>query len=173
MPAPRSPAPAAEVWRLTGTSTLSGVRRYLTPRCIRLHVTLLIVLPLFALLTLWQYHRATGGNTLSWAYTILWPLFGVYAIYVWWQLIHDEPALRRSRSARVAAGEAAGEALPDHERPGWALGDAGDAPTPPAADGRAAHGSDGSGADDDVDERMAAYNRYLARLSAADDRKEH
>jgi hypothetical protein len=149
------------------------VRRYLTPRCIRLHVTLLIVLPLFALLTLWQYHRATGGNTLSWAYTILWPLFGVYAVYVWWQLIHDEPAMRRSRSSRVAAGDAHEGAVADHERPGWALGDHGDPAAPAVAGERVGGGRAASDAgDDDADERMDAYNRYLARLSAADDRKE-
>ncbi len=152
------------------------MRRYLTPRCIRLHVTLLVVLPIFALLTLWQFDRATGGNTLSWAYTFLWPLFGVYAIYMWWQLIHDQPALRRSRSTRAATGASAGDdGVADHERPGWALGDTDDVPGPAAAVGRTDPGPGGPDAaddeDDEVDERMAAYNRYLARLSAADDRK--
>ena len=55
-----------------------------------MHVTLLVLLPIFAWLTWWQLERALGGNTLSWAYTFEWPLFAVYAIYVWWQLIHDQ-----------------------------------------------------------------------------------
>src|SRR5450759_2221020 len=69
-----------------------GVSRYFTPRCMGMHATLLIVLPVFTWLTLWQLNRALNGNTLSWAYTFEWPLFGTYAIYVWWQLIHDQPA---------------------------------------------------------------------------------
>ena len=55
-----------------------------------MHVTLLVLLPAFAWLTWWQLERALGGNTLSWAYTFEWPLFAVYAIYVWWQFDHDQ-----------------------------------------------------------------------------------
>ena len=57
-----------------------------------MHVTLLVLLPAFAWLTWWQLERALGGNTLSWAYTFEWPLFAGYAVYVWWQLIHDRTA---------------------------------------------------------------------------------
>ncbi len=57
------------------------VRRYLTPRCLALHAMLLILLPAFLWLTDWQYHRAVGGNSLSWAYVFLWPAFAVYAVY--------------------------------------------------------------------------------------------
>ncbi len=57
-----------------------------------MHLTLLVVLPLFAWLTWWQLGRAEGGNSLSWAYVVLWPSFGIYALYTWWQLIHDQTA---------------------------------------------------------------------------------
>ena len=83
-----------------------GVRRYFTRRCVGMHVTLLILLPTFAFLTKWQLDRALGGNTLSWAYTFEWPLFALYALYVWWQLIHDQPTpgLRgSSASSRVSS----------------------------------------------------------------------
>ena len=64
-------------WR--GPRYDGGVRRYLSPRCIGMHVTLLVVLPLFAWLTWWQLTRAESGNSLSWAYVVLWPAFAVYA----------------------------------------------------------------------------------------------
>jgi hypothetical protein len=67
-----------------------------------LHVTLLVLLPTFAWLTRWQLDRALGGNTLSWAYTFLWPFFGFYAIYMWWQLIHDQRTVLPRQGARTA-----------------------------------------------------------------------
>ena len=38
----------------------------------------------------WQLRRASGGNTLSWAYAVQWPAFAVIAVVVWWRLIHDD-----------------------------------------------------------------------------------
>jgi hypothetical protein len=95
------------------------VRRYFTPRCIGMHVTLLILLPVFAWLTWWQLGRALAGNTLSWAYTFEWPLFAGYAIYVWWQLIHDQTTAITRRVLPGGAGGPAGAV--DHDQPGWAL----------------------------------------------------
>ena len=67
-----------------------AVRRYFTPRCVGMHVTLLIVLPAFAWLTDWQLHRALSGNTLSWAYTFEWPLFTVLGIAFWVRTVREE-----------------------------------------------------------------------------------
>jgi hypothetical protein len=86
-----------------------------------MHITLLLLLPTFAWLTWWQFQRAYDGNTLSWAYTFEWPLFGGYAIYVWWQLIHDDPTpFTRSRSGARYGPD--GELLGPEDQPGWALG---------------------------------------------------
>ena len=95
-----------------------GVRRYLTPRCLALHATLLILLPAFAWLTDWQYHRATGGNTLSWAYVFLWPAFAVYAVYTWWNLVQDQVARQEGR-ARSGATASAAVGRRRHGRRGW------------------------------------------------------
>ncbi len=95
------------------------VRRYFTPRCMGMHVTLLILLPVFAWLTKWQLDRALGGNTLSWAYTFEWPLFAGYAVYVWWQLIHDQTT---AVTRRIVPGSTGGDGSGDDSRqPGWAL----------------------------------------------------
>jgi hypothetical protein len=56
-----------------------------------------VVIPAFMAMCLWQVSRALGGNELSWAYVFEWPLFAVYAVYMWWRLLHepgDEPAPR-------------------------------------------------------------------------------
>ena len=169
------------------------MRRYFTLRCIGMHLTLAVLLPAFTALTIWQYDRATSGNTLSWAYTFEWPLFGGYAIYVWWQLIHDDPterkaALEASGDATASGDGGDGDPGPVRVRPedvpGWALGEA----RGRRAAGGAAGGGPGAGVaapagvavdeirdgtvDDadpaDADPQLAAYNRYLAELRAAD-----
>jgi hypothetical protein len=89
-----------------------------------MHAALVVLLPTFAWLTDWQFERATGGNTLSWAYTFEWPLFGVYAIYMWWQLIHDTPTvLDRMRTGATSSrdGSHPDGAVHPHDVPGWAL----------------------------------------------------
>jgi DNA-binding transcriptional regulator of glucitol operon len=162
-----------------------------------MHVTLLVLLPTFAWLTWWQFERAYNGNTLSWAYTFEWPLFGGYAIYVWWQLIHDDPTVF-TRSRQGARRGRDGELLGPEEQPGWALNGgrrarrratrvgtamaAADATTGAATmvDSAASQPVPGSVADheltevedaDEEDPELAEYNRYLADLNAGPDRK--
>jgi hypothetical protein len=136
-----------------------------------MHVTLLVLLPAFAWLTKWQLDRALGGNTLSWAYTFEWPLFAGYAVYVWWQLIHDQTT---AVTRRVVPGSTSGDGSgDDHRQPGWALSggraknvaiaarSAVDEEAPPRSE-RFAEQTPEEAA------RLAAYNRYLAELAAAD-----
>ena len=94
--------------------------KYLTRRCIGLHALVLVLVPAFLLAGWWQYHVALGGNDLSWVYTVEWPFFAVYAVYVWWKLIHDEstPFDRLWTAKQRAAADAEGRPL--HEIPGWA-----------------------------------------------------
>ena len=153
-----------------------------------MHLTLLVVLPVFAWLTWWQLDRATHGNTLSWAYTFEWPLFAAYACYVWWQLIHDEPAAIQRR--RAASG-VADEPLGPQDEVGWALRSPRDRRRARSADPATAPGASASGtparladrtvgadggprpddvvAEDELDPELAEYNRYLAELNAGPD----
>jgi hypothetical protein len=132
-----------------------------------MHVALLILLPVFAWLTWWQLGRALGGNTLSWAYTFEWPLFGGYAVYVWWQLIHDQTT---AVSRRVLPGSG-GRAGADSKEPGWALTGGRRKNIAIAAnsavDETAPHHRERF-AEQTPDEaaRLTAYNRYLAELNA-------
>src|ERR1700744_32419 len=38
----------------------------------------------------WQFHRAEGGNALSWAYTFEWPVFTIFGVVFWAKTIVDE-----------------------------------------------------------------------------------
>ncbi len=60
-------------------------------RALKLHAVILIVVPGFAALCIWQIDRALGGNSLSWAYVFEWPLFAAYAVYMWWRILHEKP----------------------------------------------------------------------------------
>ena len=121
-------------------------------RAVSLHVALVLFVPGCVALTWWQASRALGGNTLSWVYTFEWPLFGAYAVYMWWKLVHDDPA------APPLAVEPSGETD--------ATGATESGATPPrGAEPAAAHES----AEDDGE--LDAYNRYLAELNASGKQK--
>jgi hypothetical protein len=136
-----------------------------------MHVTLFVLLPVFAWLTWWQLGRALGGNTLSWAYTFEWPLFAGYAVYVWWQLIHDRGAISRPRSdERAPSGgdDAGGEA--ERLEPGWALTggrqrNVAIAASAAVEEGRA-RGERFVPQTQEEAAELADYNRYLAELNA-------
>lgn len=84
---------------------------WIKPRAIRLHLTVLVLVPTFLLLGRWQLGRAIGGNGLSWAYTFEWPLFAVYAIYIWWRLLHDDrPVAPRRKRPRAVLADAQADA---------------------------------------------------------------
>ena len=84
----------------------------MSPRALRLHVTVIVLLVSFGLLARWQIARAVGGNGLSWAYAFEWPLFAIYAVYIWWRILHDHAPAKhpRRRSSRSMARDAHAEA---------------------------------------------------------------
>ena len=116
-------------------------RVWLSPRALKLHAVILIVVPAFMALCVWQIYRAVNGNSLSWAYVFEWPLFAGYAIYMWWRFVHEKP--------EPAGGVAASE-----------NGQAGAAPQPPAEPPAAKDTQEAA--------ELAAYNEYLARLAEKD-----
>jgi hypothetical protein len=109
----------------------------------------------------WQFHRAEGGNALSWAYTFEWPIFTIFGAVFWAKTILDEyrtpggaansgaansgaASTGAAHGALSAAGLAeAGEDLPDRAHTAVVLDEE---------------------ADDDPE--LAAYNAYLAKLHA-------
>lgn len=97
------------------------MRKYFTWRCIGLHLLLVVLVPTFLLAGWWQYHVALGGNDLSWVYTFEWPFFAVYAVYVWWKMIHDRTTMLDRLWAVKARAAADAEGKPLHQIPGWAM----------------------------------------------------
>src|SRR6202167_5795846 len=61
-----------------------------SPRWLGWHV--FVVLAAWGMLWLgdWQFHRAEGGNALSWAYTFEWPIFTIFGVIFWGKTIVDE-----------------------------------------------------------------------------------
>ena len=110
-------------------------------RAVLLHLTALVVVPGCLALGWWQLSRALSGNALSWAYTVEWPLFAGYGIFMWWKILHEQP------------------------------GDLYEA-APGSSEDRVLGSEDGAGGDEEEeDEDLAAYNRYLAELNAQDQQK--
>jgi hypothetical protein len=152
----------------------------ITPRWLAWHA--FAVLAAWGMLWLgdWQFHRAEGGNALSWAYTFEWPIFTIFGVVFWGKTIVDEwkAAGRRAAAAQAEAGQSPtgrAEAGPRPARNGLAPR----APAATAAGRPAMAASDeltlpatahvAAAADDfdaEDDPELAAYNAYLTRLSS-------
>ncbi len=117
---------------------------WLSRRAIKLHVVILIVVPAFLALCLWQVSRALGGNSLSWAYVFEWPLFAAYAVYMWWRFVHE--AAQDGSPVDTAAADSGGQS----------------AAAPPGAPVPETPGAEKE------DAELAAYNDYLAQLAERD-----
>ncbi len=120
---------------------------WFSPRAVRLHAVILVVVPGFMALCLWQLSRALGGNELSWAYVFEWPIFAAYAIYMWWRFVHEPLEGAPSAEKRIDHVVAAPN------------GD------PASAARRAADAERRA----NEDAELAVYNEYLAQLAAQDD----
>jgi hypothetical protein len=132
-------------------------RVWLTPRALKLHAVILVVVPGFMALCIWQLSRALGGNELSWAYVFEWPFFAAYAFYMWWRFVHEAPDAAVAASSRTP--DALGEPQPQLA-PGQGAADNVDAGAP----GR----SEANANKSDEEAELAAYNEYLAQLAARD-----
>jgi hypothetical protein len=125
----------------------------------------------------WQYHRALGGNALSWAYTFEWPIFTIFGVVFWAKTIIDEyrsPGGAATSSAELSAAATSAAATSAAATSGMATSGA-------ATSGIAAAEQAGLGGDSlparahtaamldeeaDNDPELAAYNAYLAKLNA-------
>lgn len=69
------------------------------------HATLVAGLALCTLAFVFELGRAERGNELSWAYVFEWPLLGLFAIYMWWKLLHPGFTIRSPREKAAVAPE--------------------------------------------------------------------
>jgi hypothetical protein len=136
-------------------------RVWLTPRALKLHAVILVVVPGFMALCIWQLSRALGGNELSWAYVFEWPFFAAYAVYMWWRFVHEAPD--DGAAASSGTSDVPGQPHPQLAPEPGAADDV-DAGTPGRSEAHAKK------SDEEVEEEaeLAAYNEYLAQLAARD-----
>lgn len=72
------------------SAELSTLRRLVTPRWLLRHALVAALVVTFLALARWQFRRATGGNALSWGYTLEWPLFAAFVVAMWVRTLRDE-----------------------------------------------------------------------------------
>jgi hypothetical protein len=108
------------------------VSRLWTPRWLLVHATVVVMVVAFLGLCWWQVNRAADGNLLSFGYALEWPAFAAFTIFVW---------IKEMRRA---------------------LGDEPGPRAEPAPLRRTVAPRTGPAYDDDGDDELAAYNRYLA-----------
>lgn len=116
------------------------MRALWTPTWLVRHAAALILVAAFLGLGWWQISRALGGNLLSYAYAVEWPVFAAFVVYVW---------LREVR--RTLRGDEAAPAV---------------AEPPPPKPQRPRRVRSQAAYDDSDDPELAAYNHYLAWLNA-------
>lgn len=94
----------------------------------------------------WQLQRyhSSGGSLQNLGYTLQWPTFAAFAIFMVWRLRR----LERERAAQPPATQPQATGQPQTSQP---------APARPAP----------AAQPQEPDDELAAYNRYLARLNAA------
>jgi hypothetical protein len=152
----------------------------ITPRWLAWHAFAVVAAWGMLWLGDWQFHRAEGGNALSWAYTFEWPIFTIFGVVFWAKTIADEwkAAGRRAKAAQAEAVLAA--AGPAAARPAGAWAPAAPVSAAPTGPGRPAQLLPGrlslpatahvaaatDDFDDEDDPELAAYNAYLTRLSS-------
>jgi hypothetical protein len=138
-PAPDEPATEAEAPKATSRAVWGFL---FTPRWLGWHV--FVAAAVYGMLWLgdWQYHRAMGGNGLSWAYTFEWPLFAGFGVVFWARTIRDEFRVKRGIDTVIEHGYATD--LPD------GMGKVQIEGVP----------------DDEGDPELASYNAYLRKLNA-------
>ena len=117
------------------------MRGLLTRAWIVRHVVAVVLVAAFLALGWWQIGRAAGGNSLSWAYAFVGPVFAAFVVFLWVREVQLE------RRAGRPAAEPAPARKPGFGRPVRV-------PAAPAA----------PPAEDDPE--LAAYNDYLAWLNA-------
>jgi hypothetical protein len=132
--------------RQTPACTLGGMKGLWTPAWIARHLLALTLTAAFLALGWWQFHRASGGNSLSWGYTFEWPVFAGFVVFLWY---------REVQIARRRPGAGTEEAAPAPER----------RPGGPVTVGRPVRVAVRS-APVEEDPALDAYNDYLAWLAA-------
>ncbi|MEQ4207763.1 hypothetical protein [Actinopolymorpha sp. B9G3] len=79
-------------------------RRLLTPRWIAFTITVVLAVAAFLFLAWWQLNRfeSSSGSWQNFGYTLQWPFFAAFAVYLWWKLLREPAPPPDLESHRVA-----------------------------------------------------------------------
>lgn len=127
------------------------MRRLLTPRWIAFTALMFTAAIVSGWLAWWQLERyeGAGGSFQNLGYTLQWPVFGAFAIYLWWRLLRDAAKSKPEANENTKSDRTEAEADVDADKNLTQ-------PHPNVRD---------VDADADADPELAAYNRYLAQLT--------
>lgn len=137
--------------------------RWFAPRALVAHLCLAIWFPGCLVAGWWQVNVATSGNGLAYLYAVEWPIFALFGVALWWNVVHDDPnafgnkrlaALRRENERdrlEVAKREHGFDLRANREPMGPDLRVGRDESVRSVSDG---------------DESLRAYNDYLERLAS-------
>jgi hypothetical protein len=109
---------------------------------LRLHGLLIVGVSICAAAGWFELNRARAGHEVAWVYTIEWPIFGIYGVYIWWRLLRDQ---RAADGAERSAG--------------WQSDPAGTETTGPSEAAQRTLGDD---------PELVAWQEYLTRLHTMD-----
>lgn len=139
-------------------------RRLLTPGWVLVHLVFLAVFAATLWLGWWQWQSAheAGGSFRNLGYALQWPLFGGFALFLWFQVVRMTGPAAQEESRLVDADGEQSRAGAEDEPDGRGLRRASEvrrrprrSPVPPRA----------APVDADEDPELAAYNAYLADLN--------
>jgi hypothetical protein len=162
-----------------------GSAALLTPRWIAVHVAVVVLVAAFLALGWWQLGRAASGNLLSYGYTIQWPAFAAFVVWVWItemrkavrsaaaadpsvsadsslsadSSVSADPAVSADPSVSAGPAAAAGRGA-DHDQ---RVARSGGSSEPVVIRRRRPRNE--AAYDDSDDPQLAAYNHYLAWLN--------
>lgn len=68
----------------------------------RLHLGLALCLAICLGVGGFELSRALGGNMLSWAYVVEWPVLAGFGVFMWWRLLNGEPTRTPKQDPRSA-----------------------------------------------------------------------
>jgi DNA-binding transcriptional regulator of glucitol operon len=150
---------------------VTPARRLLTPRWIAFTLFVAAAATAFLFMAWWQLIRfeSSSGSWQNLGYTLQWPFFAAFAVYVWWKLLRD--------TGQPAEAEAGSETLADAggvevdmaaARTGAAEGQAVPAEVAATTERSRLDDRPDNQPDDQDDPELAAYNAYLAALHRRD-----
>jgi DNA-binding transcriptional regulator of glucitol operon len=146
------------------------MRRLGTPRWLAGHVAALALVLVFLALGWWQVRRAAAGNLLSYGYAVQWPVFAGFVVAIWFR--------EARRATRRVAVDEAGRARPVDRLVGADRSGVAEAatasrarPEPMRITAHPPSRPRPAPPEEEPDEALDAYNRYLAWLSANPDRR--